>query len=92
MEGDCEDTLKEKAQAAGGKVCSFVTTGDGATVLVCFCATPKCNDLYGRRNINYHKSNICCLQYFACTKARPNTSLLCRLQIRVLPQRQDPKS
>ncbi len=41
----------------GGKYCAFPPTTDGSTVLVCACATPKCNDLSGRPNIDDHMND-----------------------------------
>ena len=50
---ECEERHKKLVEDNGGKVCSCPRTNDGSTVLVCACATPKCNDLSARRpNIN----------------------------------------
>ncbi len=54
---ECKERHKKLVEDNGGKYCAFPPTTDGSTVLVCACATPKCNDLSGRPSIDDHMND-----------------------------------
>ncbi len=54
---ECKERHKKLVEDNGGKYCAFPPTNDGSTVLVCACATPKCNDLSGRPSIDDHMND-----------------------------------
>ncbi len=71
---ECEERHKKLVEDNGGKVCSCPRTNDGSTVLVCACATPKCNDLSARRpNIKdcMNGSNYCTSRFLSWPLHQP---------------------